>query len=184
MSYSMEDSVMEEESLTYPKLVKRYRFSIDVIQRLARSGIIPGGRIAGRGPWLADWDDVLYEVEGRQRPLNGPAREAAQKQPLTTSDLAKKLKLSQYTIREMLKAGELPGWHLKIPEHLKSVAGKKVCERWYVDKSRLADYRRAAVEASLRLRFGCNATQSAPHTSEGSERWGRDFSPQSSSTED
>jgi hypothetical protein len=154
-----------DENPGYDDLADRYDFRRAVIKRLAKRGIIVGGCIGRRGMWLTTADHVLHEVEGRQAPLVGDARDAARKKPLTTEDLERILKKSQYTIREMLKSGELPGWRLKIPEHLQKAAGKKVCERWYVDRERLKDYRRKVMEESMRRRFGINASDWDSHIS-------------------
>jgi hypothetical protein len=150
----------------YDDLAQRYDFRRAVIERLAKVGIIVGGRIGGRGKWLSTANHVLYHVEGRQAPLVGAARDSATKQPLTTKGLKKKLGLSMYTIRDMLKKGELPGWKLQVPAHLREAAGKKVCERWYVDEDRLDDYRRKAMEKALRRRFGISASELDFHISE------------------
>lgn len=156
---------MLNENPGYDDLADRYDFGRPVIERLARRGIIAGGYIGRRGRWQTTADHVLHHVEGRQFPLAGDARDAARKKPLTTKDLERILKKSRYTIREMLKSGELPGWRLNIPKRLRTLAGKKVCERWYVDQERLNDYRRKAMEAALHRRFGINASDWDSHIS-------------------
>ena len=154
-----------DENPGYDDLADRYDFGRDVIERLAKNGVIAGARIGRRGMWLTTADHVLHDVEGRQAPLLGEVRDAARKKPLTTDDLKRILKRSHYTIREMLKSGELPGWRLAIPDHLRKAAGKKVCKRWYVDQERLNDYRRKAMEESMRRRFGSNASDGDSHIS-------------------
>lgn len=142
----------------YDELAERYDFRRPVIERLVRIGVIVGGRIGRRGMWQSTADHVLHDLESRQAPLLGAARAAAKKKPLTTKTLKKKLGRSEDTIRDMLKNGDLPGWRLQIPDHLRRAAGKKVCERWYVDEERFEDYRRRALEESMRRRFGIPAS--------------------------
>ena len=153
----MQESILTD-SPGYDELARRYDFGRPVIERLARIGVIVGGRIGGRGKWTSTADYILLILEGRQAPLVGATLDAARKTPLTTTILASRLGLSAETIRDMLNEGRLPGWHLSIPEHLRGPAGKKVCERWYIDEDRLADYRRKAFEMSFRRRFGLTAS--------------------------
>jgi hypothetical protein len=161
----MEDSMLNKNP-GYDDLARRYDFGRPVIERLAKLGVIVGGRTGGRGKWQSTADHVLYDVEGRQAPLVGAAKDSAKKQPLTTEVLKRELNLSTYTIRDMLKKGELPGWKLQIPSHHRKVAGKKVCERWYVDEDRFEDYRRKAMEKAMRRRFGISASDVDFHVCE------------------
>jgi hypothetical protein len=150
----------------YDDLARRWDFGRRVIEHLAKIGVIAGGRIGGRGKWLTTANHVLHHVEGRQAPLVGPARASAIKQPLTTKMLMKRLGRSDYTVRDMLKKGELPGWKLQIPGHLRKAAGKRVCERWYVDEDRLADYLAKEMNKAMRQRLGISASDPDFHVSD------------------
>lgn len=87
------------------------------------------------------------------------------KQPLTTDVLEQKPGRSMYTIRDMLKKGELPGWELRVPERLRKAAGKKVCECWYVDEVRFQDYQRKAMAETMSRHIGRSASDLDFHIS-------------------
>ena len=146
-----------EEVLSYDDLAERWSMDRDTVRRLVRLGIVTGSR---NRKWFTTWHHILHEVEGRQSPLLGQARTAAKTTPLTVADVAKRLKRSEYTVREMLKSGELAGWKIRVPGGLRDTIGKRVANRWFVDAAKVSDYIARQLETSLGRRFNVDAQNS------------------------